>query len=381
MDAIDIASRTLRENYGERGILAGRKNYSQYWLRDGAFASFGSLSLGDREIVGKALREFGGRTKKGMVPMRIRGKDPGWMFWDRFSECRYRTDKPPFSEAVDTNPLYIIALENYVRLTGDEETLREVYGKAKEAIGFLEEQEEDGLLWQGLYGDWADTLSKKGHVCYANVCYYRALEAFSSLSGSMGEDDRHYREKAKALKGRILETFWNGEYLEDFPGGNFDGAANALACLWLLGEEDRGHAEKIFGVTEKLRKEKTPLPSVHPPYDGKSVSWDARLALNEGFHNGDSWLWIGCIDAVAKKRFGFDSEAKEEVWQMARIIEEYGGVYEVYHQDRPTSTKGSLPALPFYPFRGYDADEGWSWSAGLFVWAWKEVMEFKKESP
>lgn len=369
--AFEIASESLRGNYAEKGILAGKKNYPQYWLRDFAFASFGSIALGDKEIVKKSLEEFASKMDDGKVPMRVRHSSAGWMIWDGIFESRFHADKPPFSYAIDSNPLFVIALGNYFSETGDREFIEKMYPAAKEAIEHLQTLEENCLLPQGIYGDWADTLKKDGFVSYANICYYKALESMSEFCDALGKGDI-YAGKASKLKERIISEFWNGEYFEDMDG-RFDTASNALACLWLLADEEKDNAEKIFSMTEMLAENNVPLPSMHPPYPRSKVSWDAGIAKNSGFHNGDSWLWIGCVDALAKKKFGFDGDAEKELDKIADAIEKYGDVYEVYSCGKPTKTGGVFKPLKIYPLAGYEADRGWSWSSGLFVKAWKEI--------
>ena len=51
--ASDIATYNLHSCYSQFGILAGRHHFTDYWARDGFFASFGSLAIGDQEIVAK----------------------------------------------------------------------------------------------------------------------------------------------------------------------------------------------------------------------------------------------------------------------------------------------------------------------------------------
>ena len=370
-NAFEIASKSLRGNYAEKGILAGKKNYPQYWLRDFAFASFGSMALGDHEIVKKSLEEFLRKMDDGKVPMRTRHSRAGWMVWDNIFESRFEADKPPFSYAIDSNPLFVIALGNYFSETNDKQFIEKMYPAAKEAMEHLETLEEGGLLSQGIYGDWADTLKKEGCVSYANICYNKALETMSGFCDALGKENT-YSEKAERHKEKVLSEFWNGEYFEDMDG-RFDTASNALACLWLLDGSDKGKAEKIFAVTEKMMENSVPLPSMFPPYPRSKVSWDAVIAKNPDFHNGDSWLWIGCVDALAKKKFGFDGEAEREIGKIADAIERYGDVYEVYRNGKPTETKGVWRQLKIYPFGGYEADRCWSWSSGLFVKAWKEI--------
>ena len=45
--AYQVAVRDLRACYNPEGIVAGRLHFNAYWARDGFWALFGSLALGD----------------------------------------------------------------------------------------------------------------------------------------------------------------------------------------------------------------------------------------------------------------------------------------------------------------------------------------------
>ena len=80
--------------------------------------------------------------------------------------------------------------------------------------------------------------------------------------------------------------------------------------------------------------------------------------INNKYHNGDSWLWLGCLDCVSKNKLGMKKDARDELNRLAEVIIKYGTVYEVY------SENGS-PVNELF----YKAEKNFAWSAGMFVWA------------
>ena len=99
--------------------------------------------------------------------------------------------------------------------------------------------------------------------------------------------------------------------------------------------------------------QKHAMRDIYPPFVG------IRL---QDYHNGLKWLWVGCLDAVAKSRNGQQDRAVEALTRIAAKIVEYDGVFEVYEKDGP-------PLQRFF----YRSEKLFAWSSGLFVWACHQV--------
>ena len=70
--AYAIAKRELRGCYDTHGIVAGRHHFSDYWGRDGFFACFGALALGDYKIAEKMVDLFySHQNSRGLIPYRL----------------------------------------------------------------------------------------------------------------------------------------------------------------------------------------------------------------------------------------------------------------------------------------------------------------------
>ena len=143
------------------------------------FAAFGALSLGDTDIVGALLNNFLNKlSNDGHVAMRIGTKNQILRYLHlQTSHGAHHSQDKGSNVTYDGNSLLLIIAEKYESLTGitlNREKLRLV---AK----WLVDQNDDGLLYEGPYASWEDSLKHRGARLYTNVCYYRAQLSQSRL--------------------------------------------------------------------------------------------------------------------------------------------------------------------------------------------------------
>ena len=93
---------------------------------------------------------------------------------------------------------------------------------------------------------------------------------------------------------------------------------------------------------------------VYPPF--------LFLGLKD-YHNGLIWFWVSCISSVALHQIGRQKESIELLTKISKKINRDNNVYEVY-------TKKGNPVNRLF----YKSEEGFAWSAGLFVWAYQELF-------
>src|SRR5205807_5108288 len=123
---------------------------------DSMFASLGALTLSDHEIVGKTLNHFLNNLREdGHVPLRIGTKN----FVAQYLGLRtkkgviHREDKL-HNEVYDDNSLLLIIAEKYEKLSG-----KKLYrDKLANVLEWINNNETDGLLFEGPYGSWEDSL-------------------------------------------------------------------------------------------------------------------------------------------------------------------------------------------------------------------------------
>lgn len=370
--AYNIAKRDLRACYAEQGIYAGLKHFTDYWARDSLFACFGSLELGDYDIVKKTLNLFiKYQHKNGQIPLRVGDYFIAWKIFGFKPKtkirARYDQDKF-FSHPTDQNSLFIIVFEKYIRKTKDYKFLRNNINSLRKAIqwNLSNDKDKDYLMEDKNYSTWADSLKKKGKVLYTNVLHCEALKRYSNLCKILKiKEATQYADLSKEVNNKINRTFWNGNYYIDWiekkPYNYFSTDGNVLAIHF--GIADKEKAKKIqqsikkFGINKGM-----PSKTNHPKYPSSKVSIINKSIGLGDYHNGIRWIWLGCIDAIAKHKTGMKKEARELLNKISQIIVKYNGVYEVYEPN----------AMPVNRHI-YKSEQPFSWNSGLFIYAVKKV--------
>ncbi|MFC1616846.1 amylo-alpha-1,6-glucosidase [Candidatus Margulisiibacteriota bacterium] len=368
--AFQIAVKTLRNRYTENGIHAGKTHFSDIWLRDSCFASFGSLALGDYEIVRQNLKTIlNNSNPQGQVPLRVGQKHLLLKFIGIKGNPRprYIEDKG-YSIPSDGNSLFIITLKKYIEKTKDLRFLKENFKQIKKIIdwNFSLDEDKDLLLEEGPYAGWADSLKKQGKVFYTNVLHFHAISCFAYLCSKSNKQKLYekYTSKKDKIKSKINKTFWNGSFFIDWAHKHrhtyFSTDGNILAIVFELANKNQ--AKKIQNCIHEFDLDHGfSTQTNYPKYHNRHVYWPFFPLKLEDYHNGLVWLWIGCVDVVAKKIAGNNKAAYALLLKIAKKIIESKGIYEVYHNNKPVNR--------FF----YRSEQGFAWSSGLFIWACKEL--------
>lgn len=367
-NASQIAEKNLRACFKGRGITASVKNFHDFWARDSFFASWGLLELGESERVRSNLEFFADYQKKdGQIPTRIdRHLIPLNYLGIRIHRKKLR---PTFrgarlSKSLDPNILFVITCRHYLKKSKKKDFLEEYFESIQKAISWLEAFEKDSLLVEGKLANWMDSILKSGAVLYTNVLYFEGLKSFSEICHMADKKNlsRLYAEKADALKKRINEKFWNGDYYSDWIKGKkrydfFSTDGNVLAMLF--GISDDTQSKKIIDQITERKLDKFPMTSNDPAYPWWRVTMWTIFRGTPGYQNhAASWPWLGSAYSVALHKNGYKKEAKVIQRKIAAQIKKYKTVYETY-------------ALDGSPYKGWfwRPTNSFAWGAGLFLWA------------
>jgi len=372
--ALEIATTNLRMCYTRKGIYAGMHHFRNYWARDSCFASFGCLKIKDYDIVKKNLEMYLKKMiKSGQVPFRIGPHIPlNYLGIITKFRARYTNDKSTM-RSVDQNSLVIISAYEYIKTTKDKKFLKKHIEKLEKIMlwNFRNDFNKDLLVEEHDYCNWADSMKKKGTVLYTNVCHCHALKCLSELYKMLKIKDmeKNYLDLHKKVKDKINSEFWSGEHYFDWFDRQkhysyFSTDGNMLAILWDIADKEQ--AKKIEEAAHIFDINDIPSQCVHPDYTKNLVSPFIRFIGIPDYHNGMSWLWLGCINALAKEKLKMHKDAKDLVMKMAEIIVKHGYVYEVYEQTGDPIKRALYHAE--YPF---------AWSSGLFIYSVKEIYKKK----
>lgn len=366
--AYAIAVRDLRACYNPDGIVAGRLHFNAYWGRDGFWALFGALAVGDDAQALAQLNTFMRfQAPSGVLPVRVEfvGHTFGsYHTWRRRPKAVGRAGGL-FADPIDSTALFLIAAHEYLTRTGDTAFCERFDPVMDRAMGWLMRRDRDGdaILESYLLADWMDSIMKRSKLFNINVMYYVGLRGCEALKRTIGleEDAERVRHTADRVYERLQEIFWSGEYFVDWIAGRrrggFSADGNVLAIFFGVATEAQARRILAFIAAHQLDIA-TPLRTCYPVYPWWAVFPLYYLAGIPDYHRTLIWPWLGTLNAVGKDRLGDRAGA---VTDLARIGEWYirgNAVNEVYDA-------GGTPVSR----RFYHAEIPFAWNAGLYVYA------------
>ncbi len=365
--AFEIAKDNLKACFKENGIVASIDHFSDFWARDSFYASWGLLKIKEFEKVKSNLNLFIKHQKSnGHIPRRI----------DRYIvplkylgiKIKRKSLKPRYTgvyvyPALDSNILFIITCYKYYKHSHDLAFIKNNYKAIRKAMDWLEKYEKNNLLTEGLFANWADIIIKRGTVLYTNILYSESLRSLKKIFKELEETRQanKYYNKLKKVKEKINVDFWNGNYYIDWINKkkkydflSTDG--NVLAMLFDISGIRQN--KEIIKYIEKYELDKIPMKTNYPSYSWWRVKLIMRIIGAPGYQNNStSWLWLGCIYAVALHQNGYKKKGKDIYDKISFKIQEYNKVYEIY------SSKG-------IPYKGWywSSASSFAWSSGLYLW-------------
>ncbi len=356
--AFEIAVKDLRSCYDKNGIFAGKGHFEDYWARDSFFACLGASSLKDFEIVKKNLELFLKFQKKsGKLPFHISKRlRPSYKFF--------------LSDVVDSNSLFAIAMCDYFEKSNDLEFFEKNFEKTKKAVEWLEKQDKgkDNLIEEGLFANWEDSIFKFGKVLYSNICYLSALNSFAKACKRAKKEEiwEEFGKKAEKTKNSLNRIFWNGSYFIDWIDFSkqdfFSSDGNVLAIYWNIADQLQG--ETIENKIKQHQLNRIPIKTNYPAYPFWRIPIILLPMKAYHYHNGFSWQWLGCLNAICLKKIGFMDEAKKELKKNAMQIIEQMSTHEVFDENgKPVE---SLFLKSEHPF---------AWSAAAYILAYNEIKK------
>jgi len=360
--AYEIALNDLRRCYTGKGIVAGRKSkrLNQYWARHSFFASLGALHLGDAKHVRNNLELFASmQNASGVIPNQI----------SLDLKPRY---KLLAGSVIDSTALFVVALAAYVRKTGDKKFATAMFPKARKAAEFLlsKDRNNDGLIEERVFANWAETVLKFGNVLYTNCCFYKALKEASWLSSLEKKQGllKKFDALAEKTSEKINQAFWEGNYYIDWIDFRrhdfFASDGNLLAIDF--GIADKAQAQMILNKIKQEQLNKIPLKTNYPLYPLWRIPPTLLPLLEYNYHNGFNWPWLGCLNAIALQKVGWKREAKQTLKSVALLINQNGIAHEVFDDNgKPVNGLFLKSERPF------------AWTAGFFI---RAVHELKKRA-
>ncbi len=320
---------------------AGIPWFSAPFGRDGVITAYQALPWSPSIARGVLDYAFG---RLGTKVDAFTDEEPGKVFHEmRRGEMARTRELPfvPYYGSVDSTPLTLILLFEYVRWTMDLERLRGWWPHALRALewirqwgdsdgdGYLEysRRSSHGLENQG----WKDSHDSIMHadgklaeppirLCEAQAYAFRARLGLSALAKLLGDDALagELRLEALRLKARFLEDFWEPE--RGFVSLALDGerrpcrvlSSNMGHCLWaqMLPAE---HARRVAAHLVS--------DSMFSGYGIRTLA-SSEVAYNPlSYHNGSVWPHDNSILLEGFRNYGFVPELEKLAGGLMSVLE------------------------------------------------------------
>jgi glycogen debranching enzyme len=332
-----IQTRRLTSKLNKEVVHAGYRNFSESWARDFGFATYGLLALKQYIPVKETLEAFfWHQTSEGQLPVKLHSVDVVTRFLHSFFEREQPNEvllKPKYlsghgAPSLDGQALLIIAALAYTQETGNISFLENHWEELRAAMRWLEAyrkgSEDDPLLHQGAFADWADSIARRGRVLYTNVVYWKALSemAIAATRLDLQQEAVSYFVKAERVLRAVNRYFWRadlGYFVTSDELTQLSSDGNLLAIAWGMTKPEQ--AQSILNVLEEAKMaEPVPTRVTYPSYPRQLIALENLLGGMAIYHTSASWLWIGAWHIIALVRVGRMQEAQKLVARMLAVI-------------------------------------------------------------
>lgn len=390
--ALFIAADNLRSaieirRFGNRKLReilhAGYRNFRESWARDFSFASYGLLALKEFKVVKDTLEAFlDYQTPEGQFPVKLHSMGVATRFMHSLLGREQSTEfpmRPKYlsghgTPSLDGQCLMVIAAIHYSFQIEDHEFLKTHWAALVKAISWTErsvKDSTDGLLTQGAFADWADSIARNGRVLYTNVIYWKALQEMAEAATHFELKDQisFYTKKAEQVAQAIQDHLWRpelGYFAASDALDQLASSGNLLAIAWGLASTEQANSIMDALIVNGMS---SPVPTkvAYPSYPRHLIALENRLGGVANYHTDAAWLWIGAWHVVALARSGRAEESHGILSRIAEVIVRDQQVHEVYGPD-------GKPLSSFW----YKSESPLSWNAGMVVYAYYVLEYFMK---
>jgi glycogen debranching enzyme len=334
------------------GLIAGlgpsgtseRPGFGWFFGGDAFINSWAMTAYGDFDTVKQTLEFLRKRQRADGKMMHELSQGAGYIRWFE--------DFPYGYYHADTTPLYIIAVRDYVRASGDAALARDFWPSIRQAYEYCASTDEDGdglmdNTKAGLAAVETGTLRRRDVLTdvFLGAAWTEAADAAAELAGAAGES---FAVTAKAAAAKARASL-NARFLDD------EGRRIYFAYM----KDGRGQAEPTVwpgfglwrGVFDATR------PAVAGALDdlagaGVGADWGARMLSIDSalygplsYNNGASWPFLTGFAALALYANGRPDAAWTYLDGTADLtfIESRGYMAELFSGDRLRSIDAAVP--------------------------------------
>lgn len=378
------------------GFNAG-DGYREVWIRDyNTFIELSSRVFASGELKENLLVFFrmqgeDGNIIDGFTPLVQVGKVEYDFIYSEM-EPRYAGHKNTVE--TDQESSLVQAVYKYIMITGDSTILQEAIGEKTVAVRMVDAMEflmnhrynsHYGLIIGATTADWGDVQPEHGwgvdldnntHPAidiYDNAMFIIALD---NLMDMVPESKARFGVIRKSIAENCRKHLWDEKnqkfiphiYLEkgspfppDFDENKiyyFGGTAIAIEAGLLSRDEIKRSLEEMVARVKEAGAPSIGL-TLYPPYP---EGYFANKIMNPvySYQNGGDWTWFGGRMIQQLLKYGFVSEAYEQIAPMVKRVKDNNGFYEWYSIDNKPRGSGTFRGEAGVLFKAIIMFEDWS---------------------
>jgi len=339
-------------------IVAGYPWFGD-WGRDSFIALPGAaLITGQHEKARQILDTFAHAIHDGMIP-------------NRFDDY----GGTPHYNSIDASLWFVLAVDRYIRATGDEDSWAHGFAGAVKSIlqayhdgtQFHIHADADGLLTGGSSRTqltWMDVkynneaiTPRQGKAVEVNALWLEAMHIMAErCRGVDDEAAEHYAAEAATTAASFVQAFWyeGGGYLYDCVSADEPDTSlrpnQIIAVAMPHCPLSRGRQLSVIRVVTEHLLTPLGLRTLAPSdrrYRGKyGGSWESR---DRAYHQGTAWAWLmGPFVQAYLKVHEFSDEARRQANQWLQGFDEHlrvaglGTISEISDGDAPHMPRGCI---------------------------------------
>lgn len=297
-----IALINLRSCFDGNAFIAGYPWYAYYWSRDAAFSSIGASLTSMQNFAKKTI-----------------------LFFFKYFDERFPNfilDKKISYNSKDSLPLFLVALEEYLKNSSGFEILKILKSKLERAFEYYRNNaNEKGFIYSEANETWMDTLGREGYNLEIQVFWYRALKSlsvfFELLSNKKLEEEARFY--SNNLKNKIIEHFLvDGVFID-----NLNSKKVTINSIFPF----------VFGVSSDYEIFKNIENHLKETYGFLSLSKFDKDFDENSYQLGASWFHMNALVSYVYFKFGKFEEALKILKSLYEMKDAYckNCLIEVYN--------------------------------------------------
>ncbi len=281
------------------GLIAGlgpsgtteRPGFGWFFGGDAFMNAWAITGYGDHATVKRTLEFLRARQRADGKMMHELSQGAGYIRWFE--------DFPYGYYHADTTPLYIVAVRDYVRASGDQAFAKEVWPSIRKAYDYCASTDEDG---DGLMDNTKAGLAavETGKLRRADVLtdvylaavWTEATEAAAELATIAGQafaaDARAAHAKARAsINTRFLDDAGRRIYYAVMKSGQGQAEATAWSAVGIWRGMFDGSRPAVAGMLDELAR-----PGIAADWGARLLSRESQQYEPQSYNNGAVWPFL-----------------------------------------------------------------------------------------